>query len=117
MNKQYLIWGLEELSDRDFQEHVWLGKSENEMSSFVEAVCHTFDDSGLADSLDSERKSALMEPGVRNSALQLAQLIKKIPQSLPQDEIINHPAMQEVRLKAGEILLILKTSNRLRWLR
>jgi hypothetical protein len=108
MNKQNLIWGLEELCDREFQERVWLGKSETEMSSFVEAVCHTFDDSGLADTLDSEEKSAMIEQVIRDNALKLRHLLKKIPQSLSQREIIDHPMMQEVRDSAKEMLMILK---------
>jgi hypothetical protein len=109
MNTQNLIWGLEELSDRNFQERVWLGKSVTEMSSFVEAICHTFDDSGLADTLDSERKRSEMSPDLREIALKLDRLVKKVPQGLTPLDIINHPAMKEVREIAEEMLMMLKT--------
>lgn len=109
MNTQNLIWGLEELSDRDFQERVWLGKSEDEMSSFVEAVCTTFDDSGLGIALDSEAKRAELPPRLYEMANKLNRLIAKVPQGLSPSEIVNHPAMADVREAAKEMLMILKT--------
>ena len=105
MNKQNLIWGLEELSDRDMQERIWLGNSPGEMSSFVEAICSTFDDSGLGAALDSNRDKVEISPELREKALQLDRLIKSVPQTLAEIEIINHPVMQEIRIIAGEMLL------------
>jgi hypothetical protein len=49
MNYEVLKWGLEDLSDREAHELIWLGNSATEVSSFEEAVCQTFDDSGLSD--------------------------------------------------------------------
>lgn len=51
--RERVISGLNELADRDFQLRVWLGfgrplpDGHHEMSSFIEAVCRLFDDSGL----------------------------------------------------------------------
>jgi hypothetical protein len=108
MNTEILLWGLEELSDKNFQERVWLGKSVGEMSSFDEAVCATFDDSGLGILLDSDRRRTEIPPDQRELAIKLSRLVKKIPRGRSPSEVIDHPAMQSVRETAKELLMILK---------
>lgn len=108
MNIQTLIWGLEELSDRDRQEKVWTGKAVGEMSSFVEAICSTFDDSGLARVLDAKRPIDTLSPEIEEKARQLDRVIRGIPQSGPPLEIIEHPAMNDVRVLAAELLALVK---------
>tara|TARA_R110002124_G_scaffold82445_2_gene216412 strand:- start:3143 stop:3472 length:330 start_codon:yes stop_codon:yes gene_type:complete len=108
MNIQNLIWGLEELADREFQERVWLGKSEGEMSSFEEAVCSTFDDTGLSIILNSGRGGEQIPTELREKAIQLRHLIKRVPNDGIQLDIINHPAMKAVRSIAEEMLAILR---------
>ncbi len=108
MNTERVIWGLEELSDRDFQERVWLGNSPGEMSTFEESICRTFDDTGFGAVLDSERKRAELSPVVRELGMKLDRLIKKVPYGLSTLEVINHPAMNEVRETAKEMLVVLK---------
>jgi hypothetical protein len=106
MNIQNLIWGLEELSDRDLQEKLWTGKMDGEMSSFVEAICSTFNDSGLASILDSERSIDQISSEIKEKALQLNRSIKRVPQSATTSEIIEHPAMNDVRVLAAELLAL-----------
>ncbi len=108
MNMQNVIWGLEELSDRDYQERVWLGNSPGEMSTFEEAVCQTFNDSGFGAVLDSERKRAELSPVLRELGMKLRRLLKKVPYDLSPLEEINHPAMKDVRETAKEMLVVLK---------
>jgi hypothetical protein len=79
------------------------------MSSFVEAVCATFDDSRLGIVLDSERKRSELAPDLREIAIKLRYIVKKVPQGLSPLEEINHPAMQEVREIAEKMLVMLKT--------
>jgi hypothetical protein len=108
MNIQKLIWALEELSDREIQESVWLGNSEGEISSFVEAYSRTFDDTGLAILLDKGGESDQLTPDIVEKANMLDALLKRIPQSLSEIEIIDHPAMRKARIAAAEMLALLK---------
>ena len=107
MNIQNIIWGLEELADRDFQERVWLGNSENEMSSFTEAVCTTFDDTGLSVALASKNENGQISTEFREKAIHLRRLLKDIDESLGPRAIITHPKMAKVRDAAKEMLRIL----------
>jgi hypothetical protein len=111
MNTQNLIWGLEELSDREMQMRTWanIGNTEGEMSSFEEAICTVFDAATLGGVLDSERKRAETSPELLEIAVKLNRLVKKVPQSLAPLDIINHPSMEEVRATAEEMLRMLKT--------
>ena len=43
---------LRELSDEHLQRRVWLASSGPEVSSFEEAICGLFDDTGLGDAID-----------------------------------------------------------------
>jgi hypothetical protein len=109
MNMQNLIWGLEELSDLEFQKRVWTGRSDGEMSTFEEAICATFDDSGLGIALDSERKRAELPSALCDVAMKLDSLVKKVPRGLSPMETISHPKMSDVREVAKKMLMILRT--------
>lgn len=63
MNIQKLVWGLEELADRELQERLWTGGIDGEMSSFVEAAISMLDDSGLSRIIDLNRPSDEMPKG------------------------------------------------------
>jgi hypothetical protein len=52
--KDRIIECLKELADESFQRRVWLASSGPEVSSFDEAVCGLFDDSGLGRSLETQ---------------------------------------------------------------
>ncbi|MDO9222950.1 MAG: hypothetical protein Q7U20_04465 [Caulobacter sp.] len=57
VNLDRVVWALEEFSDRQMQLRVWANveNADGEMSSFVEASCGLFDDSGLGLALDSDQ--------------------------------------------------------------
>ncbi|HKY17981.1 MAG TPA: hypothetical protein VJL82_03545 [Rhizomicrobium sp.] len=108
MNVRNLIWGLEELSDKALQEKLWTGTVEGEMSSFVEAICSVFDDSGLSRVLDSSDPMDEISPEIRERAIRLGRLIKQVPQSATPLEIIQCSVMDEVRTLAGELLTLVR---------
>lgn len=108
MNVEMVGWGLEELSDKALQEKLWLGKCEGQMSSFVEAICTTFDDSGLADALDSPANKYGLDDVVREKANKLRMLIGKVPQTGDPKEIVMHPQMESVRSAAHELLQLIR---------
>jgi hypothetical protein len=108
MNIEMVGWGLEELSDRALQEKLWLGKSEGEMSSFIEAICATFDDSGLGDALSSPSNKYGLSDVVREKANILRGLIQQVPQTGNPQEIIQNPKMENVRRAAAELLELIQ---------
>lgn len=107
INRDVLRWCLEELASREEQERLWLGRSQSEMSSFEEAVCGVFDDSGLTRTIES----GYLEKNYSNqfcrkvNALHLA--IHSMPEKLRPQEIIDHPGMEKVRILAREMLEML----------
>lgn len=109
MNIEHLLWGLEELSDREYQERVWAGKEDGEMSSFVEAYCRTFDDSGLGHALAFNAPTDQLSPEAKEKAVRLDQLLRRIPQSAAPSDIIAHPTMTDVRDLAAELLALMKS--------
>ena len=108
MNVEMVCWGLEELSDRALQEKLWLGKCEGEMSTFDEAICTTFDDSGFGDALDSPANKFGLSEVLREKANRLRALIHKIPHTLDDKDIIIHPQMDSVRSAASELLRLIR---------
>ncbi|MER2510259.1 MAG: hypothetical protein ABTQ27_16100 [Amaricoccus sp.] len=103
-----MIWGLEELSDKELQERLWTGNVDGEMSSFVEAICSIFDDSGLGKVLDSSEISDQISSEVREKAIHLSRLVRLVPQSAAPLDLIQHPAMNDVRSMALELLFLLR---------
>lgn len=57
VNLDRVVWALEEFSDPQMQLRVWanIENANGEMSSFVEASCSLFDDSGLGVALDRDQ--------------------------------------------------------------
>ncbi|MBI3438494.1 MAG: hypothetical protein HY054_07575 [Proteobacteria bacterium] len=78
------------------------------MSTFDEAVCGIFDDSGLGDILDSmvPRKRNLISDDVRAKAGELRRLVGQVSRERPED-IIRDPMMEKIRLVASELLALL----------
>lgn len=109
VNFDLLVARLEELADQALQERLWLGKIPGEMSSFEEAVCGAFDDSGLSDVLNSPspRKRDLVSDEVRQSADRLSRCIREAPTRDPAI-LVQHPAMDAVRSAAFDLLRILQ---------
>lgn len=90
---------LVELCDEASQKALWLyGK--DEISSFTEAICGLFDDSGLMRALDRDE---ICEP-LKGMFLRLDRLIDQVPENENPKIIISHPAMQDVRLAAKNLL-------------
>ncbi len=105
--KGKVIEGLRELADIDFQRRVWLATSGPEISSFSEAICGLFDDSGLSSNLERGILSAVFSKNVYAKLNELGLLIDKVKYdflSLEPDSLIEHPQMQIVRDLASSIL-------------
>lgn len=97
-------WSLEELASIEEQKRLWLGASTGEMSSFEEACCGVFDDSGVTRALD---KGFLLQNYGSEIVGQFESLnasIQKVPSNLKPSDLIDLPLMDEIRSKAKLIL-------------
>jgi len=111
INKDMLQWGLEELASEKEQERLWLGNAEGEMSSFEEAVCNTFDDSGLSKTLESKTASANYPSEFTKLVGKLSQAIGRIDaNSITPRELIDSDALVEVRECASRVIVFI-TAN------
>ena len=104
INKQSVIWALEELASRTEQVRLWLSDgSTGEVSSFTEAICGVFDDGGVSRALESDRLTNELATRFKN----LETYIGKIPEDLPPQEQIDHPAMKDIAKISQELMKML----------
>jgi hypothetical protein len=103
--KQAVIEGLDELSNQEFQEWVWLRHEGSEISSPGESVCELFDDTGLGDLMEiggvfSDKADQLLEDLQRSlKRINLYQPIEKLLSSREWIDIreLALQALQEVK--------------------
>ena len=110
LNIEDIIWGLKELSDKSEQERLWagIGNDGDEISSFTEAICCTFDHTGLSKLIEKGGTSERIPPSQIQELEQLSILCKSIPNQLSPMEEIDHPLMIKVRFAAARILANLR---------
>jgi len=104
--KDKVIHYLRELADETFQQRVWAGRSPTEMSSFSEAVCGLFDDSGLGDALD--RDGTVFTDEIDGLFRELDVAIHKVDASCPAERFIRSPEMARVRRWSAHLLSLLE---------
>jgi hypothetical protein len=104
-NKIKVIECLRELANYDYQRKVWLASSGPEVSSFTEAVCGLFDDSGLGKALDKPHNVFTNEIDALLRELRMA--IRKIDGLRKPLIVIADPEMDHVRRLAERILLLI----------
>jgi hypothetical protein len=98
-----LVDGLTELSDEHLQSRLWTGKIEGQMSSFTEAMCSVFDDSGFQDTV--ENQGQYFGLSIDNQILDLGNLAQSIDQNIDPAELVETLEMRAIRALAQHILL------------
>ncbi len=106
LNRHLILECLKELSDRPFQESLWMGKIPSKQSSFTEAVEGLFTDSGLGDEL-SKGKTGFSEEA-ESKLRELEQQLSKVHRKGGPASVINDPAMPRVRDLAAHVLELLE---------
>lgn len=106
LNRNLILECLKELSDRQLQENLWMGRIPSQQSSFVEAVEGLFTDSGLGDEL-SKGKTGFSEEA-ESKLRELEQQLSKVHTKGGPASVINDPAMPRVRDLAAHVLEALK---------
>jgi len=103
-----LLDGLKELASRDLQIQLWLESKDSQMSSFTEAICQVFDDSGLTRAVDANHLKKYFSKEICSSINDLDRRISRIPEFADPYEIIDHPEMNQIRLVADQLLKLLE---------
>jgi len=113
IHEQSLLEGLLELSDKTMQENLWDNADENidEMSSYGEAVCFVFDDSGASRAFEKGQLETVYGADFTEKFAQLDSLVCLVPMELSPKEIIEHPRMVEIREVAGELVRLLENET------
>jgi hypothetical protein len=102
---------LKEFSDKSYQERVWMASSGPEISSFTEACCQLFDDSGL-NTAYNKGEQVYGEP-IDSLLKNFGAMLDSIQERRPPMEIIDDEKMVPVRKMAAHILnLIEQQDNR-----
>lgn len=104
-----LVLALRELSDEVFQRKAWLASSGPVVSSFAEQVSQTFDDTGLADVLDSQQRPSALSEEAYSALKQLDRAVKEIDQSKPPQDLLRDPRMKQVRFCARRVLELIES--------
>jgi hypothetical protein len=115
MNKRVykgnIVHLLRHLSDRNYQENVWLSRNNPEglVDCFVEAANMLFDDCVVVDYLmDGE---ILFDRATTDAFHALHAAVAAVNEYRSQEEIINDPLMEVIRQKAAEVLALIEASD------
>lgn len=101
---------LQGLSDRGYQERVWLNRdSRGIVDSFVEAANMLFDDCVVGDYL--EEGEILFDRATTMTLRELHSAVQAVDEFRSQEEIIHDPKMEIVRQKAAKVLALIEASN------
>ena len=110
IDKHDVLDCLRELSNAQFQRRVWLASSGPEVSSFSEAVCQLFDDTGLGDALD--RGSPVFSAAADSTLKNLMQAASRVDRSLSPGSLIDAPQMDLIRNLAAMAIEQISAANR-----
>lgn len=108
LDVENLLDSLSELASKDEQIKLWVHGGESQMSSYEEAVCGVFDDSRLAEAIDSGELKGKFSSELYALTVKLDSQVRKIPSGLSPDSIVNHPEMDELRSLAGQLRELLE---------
>jgi hypothetical protein len=106
LNPNLILECLNELSDRELQESLWMGRIPDQQSSFEEAVEGLYTDSGLADELSKGTTGFSTE--VETKLHELQRQLAKVQAKGEPTKVTNDPAMPSVRYLAAVIFELLK---------
>jgi hypothetical protein len=104
--KDRVIELLNELADEGFQRKVWLAPDGPKISSFDEAICGLFDDTGLGDLLEKQSPPVFTSEidTILRELDQLSTQASHLFRTMPPASIVDHPKMCEVRCMAAKVL-------------
>ena len=111
INRALLLSGLRDLAYKQYQIDIWLNQNNPDglVDSFVEAVIAVFDDTGVIDALRAQQ--IILNSKVTQALWDLHDATDAVDEYQSQEDIINDPLMQIVRLKAAYALALIEASD------
>lgn len=103
-----LIPALQQLSDEEFQRRAWLASEGPAVSSFSEQICQAFDDTGLADALDSTTAPLELDERAILVLKDLDAAISRLDHNAAPESLLMDPRMGEIRDLAARALSLIK---------
>ena len=95
---------LRELGDAEYQQRVWIRGEGDEVSSFAEATCRLFDDTGLGDLL--EKRDTVISPEADAVLSRLSDSLDSFDE-MTDEQILRSrrwPAVRRLALQAIEVI-------------
>ena len=97
-----------ELADRRFQQRVWLASSGPEVSSFAEAICGLFNDSGLI--IPLEKGECAFTEEIDRMLRRLGAMAHALDELQSPADLIRHSHMERIRKLSIRILSLVCSS-------
>ena len=107
INKEGLYRCLGELADAEFQERAWVRGLGDEVSSFAELVCQTFDDTGVSDAVDDGSLSDDVGDELAQILIRLDAAVDRVDSNSPPDVMVKSEPMRLVRALSLEASIAL----------
>lgn len=98
---------LQQLSDTEYQERVWVRGEGPEVSSYTEVVCQLFDDTALGDLLSSRLDEPVLSEELDSILLALSKIFDEIDYKLDIQDILMHPEWNKVKRLSSKALKLL----------
>lgn len=102
--KQEAVEALQELADESLQRRRWLADSVPEISSFTEAVCQLFDDTGLGEALEKPTGSPVFSLAIDDRLRELDKMAAQFDHFMDPEKQVEHPQLRRIRDLAAAIL-------------
>jgi hypothetical protein len=109
INKNLILECLKELSDKSYQERVWMASSGPEISSFAEAMCQLYGDSGLDTAYGKDQVYGEPIDGLLKS---FGTVLQNTPHKGPPSELIQDERMVPVRKMAAHIADLIERQSK-----
>jgi hypothetical protein len=100
---------LQELADEKFQHRVWAVSSGPEVSSFSEAICGLFDDTGLGDAID--RGQDVFGKEADNLLWLIGREAAQIDRRWSPEQLLSSEQLRRIRELAAQALTLVQASQ------
>jgi hypothetical protein len=110
IDHQRIRENLKELSDKSYQERVWTASAGPEISSFAEATCQLYGDSGLGDAYSKGHQ--VYGEKIDNLLKDFRMTLREFPDKRPRREVIEDKNMIPIRKMAAHILNLIELEDK-----
>jgi hypothetical protein len=99
-----LVAALRDWCDEALQRRTWLAADGPEISSFIELVCQTFDDTNLEACIEADLRPAELTDEAFAALKELSRAVMEVDAGRAPAELLADPQVAEIRALAGAAL-------------